>query len=225
MSNTTAWTRRSSIGAVYVRPGDARCRCPPSRRHLSLAPCPRPSWSSGAGFGGLELVHRGSRQALGDDVDVTLIDARDAFVFGFSKLDVMFGERTPEAVRLPVRATSRSRACGSVQETITAIDPRGAARRDRRRHLRGRRPRRRARRRLRHRRRRPGWPRPATSSTRSPAPSALRDVLAGFTAGERDRRRLRRAVQVPAGAERGRAAADDYLRDRGVARRRRRSRS
>ena len=44
----------------------------------------------GAGFGGLELATTLS-EALGDDVDVTLIDKNDAFVFGYSKLDVMFG--------------------------------------------------------------------------------------------------------------------------------------
>ena len=53
----------------------------------------------GAGFGGLELSTRLS-EALGDQVDITLIDRADAFVFGFSKLDVMFGKRDPDAVRL-----------------------------------------------------------------------------------------------------------------------------
>jgi sulfide:quinone oxidoreductase len=79
----------------------------------------------GAGFGGLELSSRLSRE-LGDQVDVTLIDRADAFVFGFSKLDVMFGRRAPDAVRLPYRdlATPHVRFR---QETITAIDP--AARR------------------------------------------------------------------------------------------------
>jgi sulfide:quinone oxidoreductase len=38
----------------------------------------------GAGFGGLELATVLS-EALGDDVDVTLIDKNDAFVFGYSK--------------------------------------------------------------------------------------------------------------------------------------------
>ena len=37
----------------------------------------------GAGFGGLELCASLS-DSLGDEVDVTLIDKRDAFVFGFS---------------------------------------------------------------------------------------------------------------------------------------------
>lgn len=75
----------------------------------------------GAGFGGLELSSRISR-AIPDLVDVTLIDRADSFVFGFSKLDVMFGKREPAAVRhrygdlaLPgVRFR---------QETITSIDP------------------------------------------------------------------------------------------------------
>lgn len=51
----------------------------------------------GAGFGGLELTTRLS-DALGDDVDVVLIDRSDGFVFGFSTLDVMFGRTTADAV-------------------------------------------------------------------------------------------------------------------------------
>ena len=47
----------------------------------------------GAGFGGLELSTTLS-ETLGDDVEVTLIDKGDAFVFGYSKLDVMFGRTT-----------------------------------------------------------------------------------------------------------------------------------
>jgi sulfide:quinone oxidoreductase len=51
----------------------------------------------GAGFAGLELSTRLSEE-LGDDVDVVLIDKSDGFVFGFSKLDVMFGRTTADAV-------------------------------------------------------------------------------------------------------------------------------
>ena len=40
----------------------------------------------GAGFGGLELSTLLS-EALGEQLDLTLIDKNDAFVFGFSKLD------------------------------------------------------------------------------------------------------------------------------------------
>ncbi len=52
----------------------------------------------GAGFGGLELSTRLSDE-FGDAVDVVLIDQSDAFVFGFSKLDVMFGRARPAGVR------------------------------------------------------------------------------------------------------------------------------
>ena len=75
----------------------------------------------GAGFGGLELSTILS-EALGDHLDVTLIDRNDSFVFGFSKLDVIFGRETPDAVRLSYRNIVKP---GVVfrQETITAIDP------------------------------------------------------------------------------------------------------
>jgi sulfide:quinone oxidoreductase len=75
----------------------------------------------GAGFGGLELSSTLS-EALGDTVDVTLIDKSDAFVFGFSKLDVMFARATPDAVRLPYSEIAKP-GVRFVQETITAIDP------------------------------------------------------------------------------------------------------
>jgi len=51
----------------------------------------------GAGFGGLELTTRLAEE-LGGEAEVTLIDRREGFVFGFSKLDVMFGRTTPEHV-------------------------------------------------------------------------------------------------------------------------------
>jgi len=75
----------------------------------------------GAGFGGLELATTLS-EALGDGVDVTLIDKNDAFVFGYSKLDVMFGRTTLDAVRLPY-ADFVKPGVRFLQETITAIDP------------------------------------------------------------------------------------------------------
>ena len=49
----------------------------------------------GAGFGGLELATVVSERC-GADVELTLIDQADGFVFGFSKLDVMFGRLPPE---------------------------------------------------------------------------------------------------------------------------------
>lgn len=75
----------------------------------------------GAGFGGLELTSR-LREAVGGSVDLTLVDKSDAFVFGFSKIDVMFGKQTADAVRLPYRNIMKP-GVRFLQETITAIDP------------------------------------------------------------------------------------------------------
>src|SRR6478672_8241496 len=75
----------------------------------------------GAGFGGLELATTLS-ETLGDEIDVALIDENDAFVFGYSKLDVMFGRTTLDAVRLPYRDIAKP-GVRFLQETITAIDP------------------------------------------------------------------------------------------------------
>jgi len=75
----------------------------------------------GAGFGGLELSTLLS-EAFGDRVELTLIDRADSFVFGFSKLDVMFGRQPPEAVRFPYRRFLRP-GVRFLQETVTAIDP------------------------------------------------------------------------------------------------------
>ena len=79
----------------------------------------------GAGFGGLELTSILS-EALGENLDLTLIDKNDSFFFGFSKLDVMFGRKAADAVRIPYRSIMKPgvRFC---QETVTGIDP--AARR------------------------------------------------------------------------------------------------
>jgi sulfide:quinone oxidoreductase len=69
----------------------------------------------GAGFGGLSV-------ALGEAVDVVLIDKSESFVFGFSKLDMMFGRETPAAIRHPYRDIVKPgvRFC---REVVTAIDP------------------------------------------------------------------------------------------------------
>ena len=75
----------------------------------------------GAGFGGLELSTRLSEE-LGDQVDITLIDRADAFVFGFSKLDVMFGKRAPDAVRMHYGDLTTPHVRFR-QETVTSIDP------------------------------------------------------------------------------------------------------
>ncbi|HEY8082718.1 MAG TPA: FAD/NAD(P)-binding oxidoreductase [Solirubrobacterales bacterium] len=75
----------------------------------------------GAGFGGLELATSLS-EGLGEEVDVTLIDKGDSFVFGYSKLDVMFGRETAEAVRLPYAEFSKP-GVRLLRETVLAIDP------------------------------------------------------------------------------------------------------
>jgi sulfide:quinone oxidoreductase len=77
----------------------------------------------GAGFGGLELTTRLSDE-FGEAVELTLIDQSDAFVFGFSKLDVMFGRTVAEAVRHPYRELVKP-GVRFVQTTIRAIDPGG----------------------------------------------------------------------------------------------------
>ena len=75
----------------------------------------------GAGFAGLELCTMLS-EAFGDGVDVALIDKGDAFTFGFSKLDVMFGRTTLDAVRLPYKKFTKP-GVRFLQETIASIDP------------------------------------------------------------------------------------------------------
>jgi sulfide:quinone oxidoreductase len=75
----------------------------------------------GAGFAGLELATVLS-EALGDDASVTVIDEGEAFVFGYSKLDVMFGRAAPEEVRLPYAEFAKP-GVRFLRETITAIDP------------------------------------------------------------------------------------------------------
>ena len=56
----------------------------------------------GAGFGGLELCTLLSG-SLGEFVEVTLIEKNDHFVFGFSKLDVMFGHVEAASSTLALR--------------------------------------------------------------------------------------------------------------------------
>src|SRR6201994_2051185 len=75
----------------------------------------------GAGFGGLELSTELS-EALGDAAEVTLIDKGDAFVFGYSKLDLLFRDAAPEAVRLPYADFAKP-GVRLLRETVTAIDP------------------------------------------------------------------------------------------------------
>ena len=75
----------------------------------------------GAGFAGLELATILSAE-LGDEAGVTLIDGNDSFVFGYSKLDVMFDRESPESVRLHYRDIDKP-GVRFARETIESIDP------------------------------------------------------------------------------------------------------
>jgi sulfide:quinone oxidoreductase len=75
----------------------------------------------GAGFGGLELATMLSEGA-GAELEVSLIDKSDSFVFGYSKLDVMFGRTTLDDVRLPYSDFAKP-GVRFLAETVTAIDP------------------------------------------------------------------------------------------------------
>jgi sulfide:quinone oxidoreductase len=75
----------------------------------------------GAGFGGLELSSR-LDDALADQVQVTLIDQNDSFVFGFSKLDVMYGRQRLDQVQIHYRDIAKP-SVDFRQETVVSIDP------------------------------------------------------------------------------------------------------
>ncbi len=75
----------------------------------------------GAGFGGLELSSMLS-EAIGSNLDLTLIDQNDSFYFGFSKLDVMFGNKKPDSVKIPYNSIVKP-GVRFRKETVTAIDP------------------------------------------------------------------------------------------------------
>jgi sulfide:quinone oxidoreductase len=74
----------------------------------------------GAGFAGLELATRLSEDLPGE-VEVTIIDGNDAFVFGFSKLDLMFGRSDLASVRVPY-AHLKKPGVTFRQETVNSID-------------------------------------------------------------------------------------------------------
>jgi sulfide:quinone oxidoreductase len=79
----------------------------------------------GAGFGGLELTARLSA-TFGDQIKITLIDKSDAFIFGFSKFELMLGRQTRDEVQSHYRTIAKP-GVEFRQELITSIDP--AARR------------------------------------------------------------------------------------------------
>lgn len=74
----------------------------------------------GAGFGGLELSTSLS-EAVGEAVDITLIDKSDGFVFGFAKLDLLFGRTSEAKIRNPYAHFVKP-GVRLLRETVTAID-------------------------------------------------------------------------------------------------------
>lgn len=75
----------------------------------------------GAGFGGLELTASLSGR-FGAEIEITLLDRSEHFVFGFSKLDVMFGKRTRAEVSHPYSRINKP-GVRFVRATIESIDP------------------------------------------------------------------------------------------------------
>lgn len=75
----------------------------------------------GAGFGGLELTTRLSEE-FGGAADVVLVDQGDGFIFGFSKLEVMFGRALPASVHHPYADLIKP-GVRFVQSTVRQIDP------------------------------------------------------------------------------------------------------
>ena len=75
----------------------------------------------GAGFAGLELATSLS-EAADDRIDVTVIDKSDGFVFGYAKLDLLFGRASEAAVRHEYGDFVKS-GVRLLRQTVTAIDP------------------------------------------------------------------------------------------------------
>ena len=59
---------------------------------------------------------------FGDAVEILLVDKAEGFIFGFSKLDVMFGRTSEAAVTHPYRDLVKP-GVRFVQTTIRSIDP------------------------------------------------------------------------------------------------------
>ena len=75
----------------------------------------------GAGFGGLEVA-AGLSECFGTDIELTLIDRNEHFMFGFSKLDVMFGRLTEAEASHPYSQLDKP-GVKHVRATILSIDP------------------------------------------------------------------------------------------------------
>ena len=61
-------------------------------------------------------------ERLGERLDLTLIDRNSSFYFGYSKLDVMFGRKSPGSVKYPYSRIGKP-GVRFRQEVIRSIDP------------------------------------------------------------------------------------------------------
>lgn len=75
----------------------------------------------GAGFAGLELTSILSEK-IGENLDLKLIDKNETFFFGYSKLDVMFGSKSANAVKYNYNCI-RKPGVKFCKEIIKSIDP------------------------------------------------------------------------------------------------------
>jgi sulfide:quinone oxidoreductase len=75
----------------------------------------------GAGLGGLELTTQ-TFGGIREDVEIVLIEQNDAFVFGFSKLDMIFSRAQPEGVCHLYRDIVKP-GVTFVQAVVESIDP------------------------------------------------------------------------------------------------------
>jgi len=76
----------------------------------------------GAGFAGLELATTLSER-LGSKAEITLVEHRDAFMFGFNKLNVLFEGTSPEKLRMPYGRFTKP-AVRFLKASVESIDPR-----------------------------------------------------------------------------------------------------
>lgn len=75
----------------------------------------------GAGFGGLEVT-AGLSERFGSEIEIMLIERNEYFVFGFSKLDFMFGKRTEPAIKHAYNTLIKP-GVRLVRANIESIDP------------------------------------------------------------------------------------------------------
>jgi NADPH-dependent 2,4-dienoyl-CoA reductase/sulfur reductase-like enzyme len=110
--------RRRALERVPEDPDHDRPRIE-VREHRQLQPC-----ETGTEDDASLMKHVLMRlsESLPGEVRTTLIDQNDAFTFGFSKLDILFGRKTTADVRLPYSDLSKD-AVEFRQERVTSIDP------------------------------------------------------------------------------------------------------